>query len=136
VPKKVATPVEVFTATALLEMVALGVTLKEMVAVVPVTMFPAESRSAIWGWVVNAMRLAAPAAARSRVSWETFPKLRETEVAALNVAGAETSAVSVLLPIRPSSAMLEKVAIPPEAEMAAVPESVDPLADKRTVCVD
>jgi hypothetical protein len=47
VPTKVATPVEVFTATALLEMVALGVTLKEMVAVVPVTMFPAESRSAI-----------------------------------------------------------------------------------------
>ena len=82
------------------------------------------------------MRLAAPAAARSRVSWETFPKLRETEVAALNVAGAEISAVRVLLPIRPSSAMLAKVAIPPEAEMAAVPESVAPVAAIRTVWVD
>ena len=85
---------------------------------------------------MKAMRLAAPLAALSSDSWETFPKLRETELAALNVAGVETSAVRVLLPIRPTSAMLEKVAMPPEAEIAAVPESVDPVADKRTVCVD
>ena len=104
-----------------------------MVAAVPTTKLPAESRIATCGCVVKALRFAAPAAALSKVNWAASPKLNETAREAPKTDGVEISAEMVLDPIKPSSAMFEKVAIPAEAEMAAVPEIVEPVEVKVTV---
>ena len=82
---------------------------------------------------MKAIRLAAPFAARSSDSLATLPNESATALDALSVDGVEISAEMVLLPIKPSRAMFEKVAIPADAEIAAVPESVAPVAAMRTV---
>ena len=82
---------------------------------------------------MKAKRFAAPAAALSRVNWAASPKLNATAPEVLKLDGARISAEMVLDPIKPSRAMLEKVAIPAEAEIAAVPEIVEPVAVKVTV---
>ena len=82
---------------------------------------------------MKAIRLTAPAADLSKLSLVTLPKSKATETLALRVAGKLTSAVKVFEPTRPCSEIPEKVATPADAEIAAVPDSVAPVTDSRTV---